>query len=193
MSLLLGQNKFNGQLEKFQNASSLSLRDMDFSQNKLQGLVPKSIFQIKGLNILRLSSNNFSGSITLEMFKDLSELGTLDLSENNFFFNVSGSYSNMFPKIGTLKLSSCKITEFPNFLRHQTNLFHLDLSNNRIKGEIPNWTWNVGDGKLVHLNLSHNMLEAFEKPGPNLTSSFLAVLDLHSKCCRDPFLSHLLL
>ncbi|ESR51052.1 hypothetical protein CICLE_v10030623mg [Citrus x clementina] len=186
-SLLLGQNKFHGQLEKFQNASSLSLREMDFSQNKLQGLVPESIFQIKGLNVLRLSSNNFSGFITLEMFKDLRELGTLELSENNFSFNVSGSNSNMFPKIGTLKLSSCKITEFPNFLRNQTNLFHLDLSNNRIKGEIPNWTWNVGDGKLVHLNLSHNMLEAFEKPGPNLTSTFLAVLDLHSNMLQGSF------
>ncbi|KAJ4710650.1 Leucine-rich-repeat receptor-like protein [Melia azedarach] len=186
-NLMLGQNKLNGLLQDFDNSSSSSLREIDLSQNKLQGLVPMSIFQIRGLNILRLSSNNFTGTITLNMFKDLKELTWLELSDNNLSFNVSESNSRVLSKIGTLKLSSCNITEFPNFLRNKSNLFHLDLSNNKIEGEIPNWIWEVGSGNLVNLNLSLNMLEAFEKPGPNFTSSYLAVIDLRSNMLQGSF------
>ncbi|KAK1563225.1 hypothetical protein Q3G72_024367 [Acer saccharum] len=55
-------------------------------------------------------------------------------------------------------------------------MFHLDLSDNRIPGEIPNWIWEVGNGHLVHLNLSRNLLVSLREP---YFIPDLSVLDLH--------------
>ncbi|KAL7248598.1 hypothetical protein ACSBR2_003353 [Camellia fascicularis] len=40
----------------------------------------------------------------------------------------------------------------------QSRIFHLDLSDDQISGEIPNWIWNIGNGNIVYLNLSCNLL-----------------------------------
>ncbi|KAM0049821.1 putative leucine-rich repeat domain superfamily [Helianthus debilis subsp. tardiflorus] len=80
------------------------------------------------------------------------------------------------PKFSYLKLASCKLHNFPD-LRNQTRLQYLDLSNNIIEGNIPTWIWEVGNGKLSYMNLSHNRLTGHQEPCnfPNLS-----VLDLHS-------------
>ncbi|KAL7169600.1 hypothetical protein ACSBR2_034605 [Camellia fascicularis] len=56
-------------------------------------------------------------------------------------------------------------------------MFHLDLSNNQIYGEIPNWIWEVGNGSLLYLNLSHYFLVEIQEP---FEIPSLDVLDLHS-------------
>ncbi|KAA8528174.1 hypothetical protein F0562_035575 [Nyssa sinensis] len=137
--IALSGNRFSGQLQEFQNASSSFLREIDLSQNELQGPIPNSIFKIRSLNHLSLSSNHFNGTIGVGMFDDFKHLAGLDLSDNNLSFNVSGSNSKTLPYISRLRLGSCNIFEFPNFLRNQIHLFHLDLSNNRIGGALPNW------------------------------------------------------
>ncbi|KAL7194995.1 hypothetical protein ACSBR1_035250 [Camellia fascicularis] len=71
---------------------------------------------------------------------------------------------------------SCKLQSFPD-LRNQSLMFHLDLSNNQIYGEIPNWIWEVGNGSLLYLNLSHNFLVEIQEP---YEIPSLDVLDLHS-------------
>ncbi|KAG6788525.1 hypothetical protein POTOM_004592 [Populus tomentosa] len=184
----LSQNQLNGQLKEFKNASSSLLRVMHLDINELQGPIPESIFKIRGLNVLGLSSNQFNGTINFEMIKDTNELTTLDLSGNNFSFEVSGVNSTLFSHIGKLALGSCNLKEIPGFLTNLMNLFHLDLSNNKIKGEIPKWVWKLGNENLVYLNLSNNMLSGFEKPFPNLSPGKLAVLDLHSNFLQGPFL-----
>jgi tRNA(Glu) U13 pseudouridine synthase TruD len=73
---------------------------MHLSENELQGPIPVSIFKIRGLNVLGLSSNQFNGTINFEMIKDTNELTTLDLSGNNFSFEVSGVNSTLFSHIG---------------------------------------------------------------------------------------------
>ena len=62
---------------------------------------------------------------------------------------------------------------FPEFLRHQDNLEHLDLSENQIHGEIPNWFWR--DLIPFYVDLSCNYLEG---PLDNLSSTIF--LDLSS-------------
>ena len=78
-----------------------------------------------------------------------------------------------FSQIEILHLASNKLKTFPEFLRNQANLYKLDLSNNQIQGEIPNWFWKLPT--LSYVNLSYNYLEG---PLLNLSSKF--VLDLHS-------------
>ncbi|KAF3448069.1 hypothetical protein FNV43_RR08777 [Rhamnella rubrinervis] len=174
----LSYNKFSGQVPDFKNVSSSILDTLDLNSNHLEGPVPRSIFKLKNLSILSLSSNKFNNTIELVMIKELGNLTTLDLSYNDLSVNVRENDSTLssFPKISTLKLASCKLRRFP-YLKNQSKLLYLDLSDNEIDGEIPNWIWNVGNGFLLHVNLSYNELVGMQEPYslPNLS-----ILDLHS-------------
>ncbi|XP_071715507.1 receptor-like protein 7 [Rutidosis leptorrhynchoides] len=174
----LSNNNFNGLLPNFSNSSVSSLDTLDLSSNELEGEVPKSWFDLRKLSILLLSSNNLSGIIkTVEFQNRLSNLTTLDLSFNNFSILTSNDSSlvNNLPKFSSLKLAACNLVKFPN-LRNQSRLMVLDLSDNKIEGPIPNWLWEVGNGSLAYMNLSHNQLTILEEP---YQFPALSVLDLH--------------
>uniref|UniRef100_A0A7N2M7E2 Leucine-rich repeat-containing N-terminal plant-type domain-containing protein n=1 Tax=Quercus lobata TaxID=97700 RepID=A0A7N2M7E2_QUELO len=171
--LRLFHNQFYGRLGF--NVSCHLLNTLDLSSNNLEGPVPTSVFQLKGLKLLSLSSNNFSGSLQLNKIQQLRNLSNLDLSYNSLSIEyVETSSSSSFPQISTLKLASCKLKTSPDFLINQSKLTMLDLSNNEIPGNIPNWIQNLTN--LLYLNLSYNLLEG---PLPNLPST-LTILDLHS-------------
>ncbi|KAK9073048.1 hypothetical protein SSX86_007370 [Deinandra increscens subsp. villosa] len=175
----LSSNNFDGLLPNFTNPSLSSLDTLDLSSNKLKGDIPISIFELQKLKILLLSSNNLSGTIRTRDFQNrLSNLTTLDLSFNNLSIETSPNLTlvNHLPKFSTLKLASCNLLKFPN-LRNQSKLITLDLSSNKIEGKIPNWIWEVGNGGLSYMNLSHNKLTSLEEP---YNFGELYVLDLHS-------------
>ncbi|KAJ0027800.1 hypothetical protein Pint_34909 [Pistacia integerrima] len=172
--LQLANNQFEGQVPEFLNPSNSVLETLDLTGNRLEGHIPMSIFELKHLSILLLSSNKFNGTVQLDKVQKLSNLTRLDFSYNSLVVNVS-SGSSFPPKISTLKLASCKLSMIPD-LKNQTNLYQLDLSDNQISGEIPNWIWGVGNGNLIHLNLSHNLLAGLQEP---FNLSNLSVLDLH--------------
>ncbi|KAI3759896.1 hypothetical protein L1987_50281 [Smallanthus sonchifolius] len=175
----LSNNNFDGLLPNFTNPLLSSLDTLDLSSNKLEGEIPRSIFELRNLNILLLSSNILSGTIRTIDFQDrLSNLTTLDLSFNNLSIITSNNITlvNHLPKFTTLKLASCSLTKFPN-LRNQSRLINLDLSNNKIEGQIPNWIWEIGNAHLSYMNLSHNQLIGLEEP---YNFRDLYVLDLHS-------------
>ncbi|XP_050242096.1 receptor-like protein 7 [Quercus robur] len=174
-TLLLGNNHFSGQLHEFSNVSSFLLEKLDLSSNYLEGPIPMSIFELQGLQDLTLSSNNFNGSLQLNVIQQLRNLTYLDLSNNNLLTEYNGTNSSLssFPQIIRLNLASNKLKTFPEFLRHQANLEHLDLSENQIHGEIPNWFWKISIPNYV--NLSCNYLEG---PLNNLSST--TFLDLSS-------------
>ncbi|XP_028957126.2 receptor-like protein 7 [Malus domestica] len=175
--LQLSNNEFSGQLLEFDAISALDT--LDLSSNKLEGPIPKSILKFRGLKILLLSSNNFTGSFLLNDIQQLKNLSSLDLSYNSLSINYTETNSShsSFPNITTLKLVAGNLTRIPSFLRSQSKLSTLDLSQNQIHGEIPNWIWRLSN--LVQLNLSCNSLETLEGHFLNLTS-ILSVLDLHS-------------
>lgn len=174
----LSHNRFTSEFQELLNVSSSRLNTLDLSSNNLQGQFPESVFRLKSLKILSLSSNNFSGALELNVIQQLTNLSSLDLSYNSLSILANGTSSTLspFPQITTLKLAFCKLTTIPEFLRNQTRLSYLDLSNNQIHGEIPIWIWKLD---LLHLNLSSNFLVDLEGPLPKLSPS-LSVLDLHS-------------
>ncbi|KAK0585518.1 hypothetical protein LWI29_029791 [Acer saccharum] len=159
--LLLANNQFEGQLPEFSNASSSVLDTIDLTGNRLEGSISKSFFEI-------------NGTVQLDTIQSLRNFTRLDLSYNSLTVNAS-SDSPFLSQMTTLKLASCNLSVIPN-LKNQIRLFHLDLSQNQISGEVPNWIWNVSNGALSHLNLSCNLLMGLQEPYsiPNLS-----VLDLH--------------
>ncbi|XP_058111885.1 receptor-like protein 7 [Magnolia sinica] len=180
-TLDLTGNQLSGQLGEFHNASSSQLQILYLDSNKLQGMIPRFIFQLTKLQLLYLSSNNFSGVVELGLFQNLKNLYHLDLSDNNLSVQYGSGNSTFvsFPQFQSLLLRACNISTFPNFLRNQLQLSELDLSNNKIGGEIPKWIWEVGYGSLNSLNLSHNVLQGTE-PSPHLLLSDLSILDISS-------------
>ena len=84
-------------------------------------------------------------------------------------------------------MSSCNLTEFPNFLKAQNELQSLDLSNNNIEGKIPKWFWNVGKETLEYLNLSYNFLSKFEQPPIVLPRKNMYILDLSINMLQGSF------
>ncbi|XP_054782618.1 receptor-like protein 7 [Prosopis cineraria] len=178
--LILSNNRFEGLLDEFPNASSSPLEILDISGNNLQGPVPVSIFHLKRLTLLQLSSNKFNGTIHLDMMRSMENLATLDLAHNNLLVDttlVNNHNLSSFPKLNNFMLASCKLKEFPSFLRNQSNLLYLDLSSNQIQETIPNWIWRFDF--MVFLNLSNNFLTDFEGPFQNISSNVF-LLDLHS-------------
>jgi Leucine-rich repeat (LRR) protein len=139
---------------KLRGLTSLALYGCNF-----WGKIPPQISNLTQLQTLLLHSNNFVGTVQLSSFSKMQNLTVLNLS-NNELHVVDGENSSslgFFPKIEFLRLASCKISSFPNILRHLDNINSLDLSGNQIHGEIPWWAWENWKGKhMFLLNISQN-------------------------------------
>ncbi|XP_021827836.1 receptor-like protein 12 [Prunus avium] len=173
--LVLSDNQFSGKLSEFPNVSSY-LFTIDLSFNNLEGQLPVSIFNFRGLESLRLSSNNFS-AFPFNGPQQLKNLTYIDLSYNSLLslYNGTDSSYSSFPQLAFLYLASNKLRTIPYFLRNQSALSSLDLSENQIEGKIPHWIWSFK--YLYDLNLSCNSLGTLEAPFfyPDVRK-----LDLHS-------------
>ncbi|KAL0458937.1 UNVERIFIED_CONTAM: Receptor-like protein 40 [Sesamum latifolium] len=176
IELDLRNNKLEG---KFPTLHFSSIVVLDLSSNRLEGQIPESFFTLESLDTLDLSHNFFNGTVELEKFQRLSNLTVLDLSYNNLSVDTSITNTSLstFPQLFMLALASCNLQNFSD-LQNLHNLGFLDLSNNRITGEVPNWIWEIGNGALRSLNLSLNLLVGLQKPY-HIPNRF-DVLDLHS-------------
>ncbi|WMV32163.1 hypothetical protein MTR67_025548 [Solanum verrucosum] len=154
------------------------LSELDLSDNLLNGTIPSWVFNIPlvdslwlhnnqfsgladeiktnpTLQLLYLNNNQLSGSFT-QSFVNLTNLSTLDLSSNNI--TIDEGINITFPILEVLLLSSCELKDFPHFLRNVKTIQYLDISNNKICGQIPNWFSGMRWDSLQFLNLSHNSL-----------------------------------
>ncbi|KAI8570624.1 hypothetical protein RHMOL_Rhmol01G0050200 [Rhododendron molle] len=173
LRLDLADNQLTGQIPEFRSDSQLKW--IRLSNNKLHGPIPQSISGLVNLRQLYLLSNNLSGVVELQKFS--SNLEALVLSKNNISGLSIGNGSNdnaTWPKLLVLSLSSCNITEFPEFLQNSSNLFFLDLSNNKIHGEIPKWVeGNATWPNLSSVDLSYNYLQGpLRVPSSSLIGRF---------------------
>ncbi|XP_021299143.1 receptor-like protein 12 isoform X2 [Herrania umbratica] len=159
-TLYLGSNQLVGKIDEFPNASCSLLQNLDLSHNYLSGSISKLIIQFPRLEGLGISYNNV-GSLKLDMFSQLKNLRYL------YLFNMSLSIGSdnksvTFPQLEELSLRFCNLTEFPEFIKTQDKLVYLDLSNNQIRGFVPNWLWK---STLQGLDLSFNAID-FPKQFP---------------------------
>ncbi|KAL1542318.1 receptor-like protein 54 [Salvia divinorum] len=159
----LQHNQLSGKVDEFAmlNISISQLSVLDLSRNRLESL-PDSFIELQSLSVVDLSDNLFNDTFQLDKILSLPNLRVLTLSKNH----LSRLSPNTFPV-------------------SQSSLDHLDLSDNKIAGEIPSWIWEIGNGSLTYLNLSCNMLVGLQKPY-NMPHSF-HFLDLHSNQLRGEF------
>ncbi|KAH9313900.1 hypothetical protein KI387_022527 [Taxus chinensis] len=158
----LGSNQLNGSLpSSFGNLSSLVW--LDLSNNFLSGIIPPSIEQLSSLISLSLDHNNFHGTFLLSVLANLTELTQLYLSSNNMLtVKVNGFWIPKF-QLQRLGLRSCNMEgDFPIFISTQYDIEYLELSNNSLKGDIPNCLWDVTYlYNLQFLDLSMNLFDRF--------------------------------
>ncbi|KAK2378175.1 receptor protein Cf-9 [Trifolium repens] len=161
-------NPSNNLLSGHISAVSLySLRELYLNSNMLEGNIPESVFNLANLTKLILSSNNLSGLVDFKNFSNLQRLQSLSLSHNsqlslNFESSVRVNYSYWW--LSFLDLSSLSLTRFPKLLEKLPALTSLDMSNNKLNGEVPNWLLEKG---LQFLNLSQNSLTSIDQMSGN--------------------------
>ncbi|KAG2328876.1 hypothetical protein Bca52824_000056 [Brassica carinata] len=182
-TLNLGGNNLNGPIPGF-ISKLVRLSYLDLSLwNTGKATVDFSIFsRLESLVVLDLSYLNTSSLLEVNLFSKLDSLAVLDLSGNSL--KISWSLHLPSP-MGSLSLASCNISEFPNFLKTQTDLYYLDISANRIGGKVPDWLWRLPG--LVYVDISKNSLSGFDGPKDVIQMSQIEMLDISSNSFQDPF------
>ncbi|XP_018719305.2 LOW QUALITY PROTEIN: receptor-like protein EIX2 [Eucalyptus grandis] len=164
--LILSNNNLSGKLpSSLRNCSSLD--SLDLGENKFSENIPAWIAEsIPSLLILRLRSNSFTGKIPPQICR-LSNLHILDLSHNS----LSGSIPLCIGNLTGLKVEltdadteryegRLTVVAKGRFVEYDEKILYLvnslDLSDNRLSGEIPEAITNLV--RLWTLNLSMNHL-----------------------------------
>ncbi|XP_062167436.1 receptor-like protein 6 [Alnus glutinosa] len=166
----------------FGNLTQLILLELGY--NGLHGSIPQSISRLANLENLQLFYNHLSGTVEFDLFLKLKNLKRLQLSGNNISLLTKPSTNATLPKFEILTLASCDLSEFPDFLRNQDELGFLDLSENKIHGQIPKWMWNLSKETLWYLDLSSNSLTGFDQLPVFFPWTNLLVLQLGSNKLR---------
>ncbi|KAF9615292.1 hypothetical protein IFM89_022619 [Coptis chinensis] len=144
--LSLRHNRFSGGLSN----SLLHLTELqvlDFRNNSLSMQIPTIIGTLSNISTLALSKNQLTGGITLSL-QNFSKLATLQLDSNLLSA----------PKcmLSQLSLRSCRVAgPIPKWISTQKTLDFLDLSENELDGNFPEWLAEQNIGTII---LSDNNL-----------------------------------
>ncbi|KAF7132149.1 hypothetical protein RHSIM_Rhsim09G0138900 [Rhododendron simsii] len=134
------------------------LTRLDLSNNSLNGTIDKSIGQLSKMEHLDTSLNSFEGIISESHFSNLSSLKYLDLSFNSLVFNISSSWIPPF-QLDAIRLKLCTLgPDFPEWLRNQNNFSELDVSGAGISDVVPSWFWDLPPN-LVKIDISDNRMK----------------------------------
>ncbi|KAK9058832.1 hypothetical protein SSX86_023675 [Deinandra increscens subsp. villosa] len=153
----LGENKLSGKIPEWTGDSFSNLRILSLPSNRFHGEIPTSLCNLKKIKILDLSGNNISGNIPKCV--------------NNFFGMTEGSLDASIRDHIPYSFSLLRTTISPSYVlkailewkgrrsvyRNTLGLVvSLDLSSNRLSGEIPNEITSLS--ALIAVNLSRNNL-----------------------------------
>ncbi|KAJ0037424.1 hypothetical protein Pint_23704 [Pistacia integerrima] len=153
----LSNNSFLGPLPtSIGNLSRLGKLDLSF--NKMSGAIPENIGQLSVVHQLNLYGNSWEGVITENHLQNLTRLRDFSLSSkgNALVFNVEANWIAPF-SLFSLALSGCQLPAFPSWLITQVRLSELTISSASISDNIPDWFWRLLPN-IWWLDLSHNKL-----------------------------------
>ncbi|GAY34831.1 hypothetical protein CUMW_013580 [Citrus unshiu] len=176
-------NQFSGTVpEEFRKL--VNLETLRLSSNQLSGSLPTGLAELKNLTNFRISDNNFNGSIP-EFIQNWKQLERLEMQGSGFDGPIPSSIS-VLENLKQLKISDIAGTNhpFPD-LRNMTGITMMDLSFNRLIGEIPNV---ATPSSLKFMDLSYNNLtyQSPEQPAclerQNLNLNLFHWHSLHINC-----------
>jgi len=171
----LKKNHLTGSIDVPNSSSSSKLVRLSLGFNQFEGKIIEPISKLINLNHLELASLNISHPIDLRVFAPLKSLLVFDIRQNRLL-PASLSSDSEFPlSLISLILIQCDIIEFPNIFKTLQNLEHIDISNNLIKGKVPEWFWKLP--RLSIANLVNNSLTGFEGSSEVLLNSSVQLLD----------------
>ncbi|KAL5804819.1 hypothetical protein ACOSQ3_031619 [Xanthoceras sorbifolium] len=147
--LLISSNNFSGALpESFANL--ITLEDFRISDNHFTGEIPNFIQNWTKLEKLVIQASGLVGPIPpgIAALANLTDLRISDLNGTEATFPPLGNMK----KMETLILRSCNIIgQLPEYLGQMTTLKILDLSFNKLSGEIPSSFTGLVDVDYVYL------------------------------------------
>ncbi|PON54669.1 Mitogen-activated protein kinase kinase kinase [Parasponia andersonii] len=159
--LSLESNLFSGAVPP-EFGKLVNLESLFLSANSLTGELPGSLTNLTKLQVLRIGSNNFTGRIP-DFFQSWKQLTVLEMQASGFGGPIPYSLSVLnnltqlritdlnggsseFPDLRSMKnmerlmLRSCNLRgRIPDYISTMTRLITLDLSFNRLDGNIPNF------------------------------------------------------
>ncbi|KOM24686.1 hypothetical protein LR48_Vigan2428s000100 [Vigna angularis] len=158
------------------------LRDLDLSNNKLNGTVPKWLHEMDSLSFLNLSQNLLTTPI--KQFLRNYKLQFLDLSFNLLTGDISSSICNV-SSLNVLLLSHNKLVGvIPPCLANLSSLSILDLQRNELNGTLPS-SFSM-NSLLSVINLNDNNLEGI-LPKSLSNCILLEILNLANNQIEDKF------
>nr|GEV86133.1 leucine-rich repeat protein [Tanacetum cinerariifolium] len=181
----VGNNEFSGEIPEWDNGFS-NLKVLRLHRNNFTGSIPSSLCNRQSLHILDVAYNNLTGSIPrcfgeLSSMADASLLGDdldrgLEASVIQVLKGVYLEYSSILQYLINMDLSSNRLMgEIPQELTKLSLLVGLNLSNNHLSGGIPN---RIGGLKALNsLDFSKNQLTG-KVPASMASLTFLSHLNL---------------
>ncbi|CAL9235284.1 unnamed protein product, partial [Arabidopsis halleri] len=172
----LNENHLIGSIEVPNSSTSSRLEFIYLGNNHFEGKTLEPISKLTNLKAIDLSFLNTSYPIDLNLFSSLKSLWYLVFDGNSISpaSLSSDSYTPLALRI--LSLKHCGISKFPNILKTLQNLEFIDISENRIKGKIPEWLWSLP--RLRSVNIGNNSLNGFQGSAEVLVNSSVQTLDL---------------
>ncbi|XP_068315970.1 receptor-like protein EIX2 [Pyrus communis] len=156
----LSSNQLTSSIFLWLSKYNASLVHLDVSFNQLTGLFPDVIGNMSSLAYLDLSSNQFEGVISESHFSGLSRLRSLSLSSTSLTLNFHSTWVPPF-QLDSIILGSCKMgPHFPNWLRTQKSYQSLDISSAGISDILPSWFWErlSHAPEIGYVDLSNNQI-----------------------------------
>ncbi|CAL5053285.1 unnamed protein product [Urochloa decumbens] len=140
-----------------------NLTVLDLGYNNLTGPVPLWLGEFTNLIELDLRSNCLDGVTHEGHLSGLGSLKTLQLSGNSIAIAVNSSWVPPF-NLEEIQLSSCRLgPNFPTWLRWQTKIYNLDISNTSISDMLPDWFWGIASS-VLYLNMQNNQIRGVLPP-----------------------------
>lgn len=112
-----------------------ALRTISFVNNSFSGPIPE-FNKLGALKALLLSHNKFSGQIANDFFSSMASLKKVWLSDNQFTGNIPQSLMQL-PRLIELHLEGNQFSGAIPSLKNPKMVTSLDLSDNKLQGEIP--------------------------------------------------------
>ncbi|XP_066320070.1 receptor-like protein 50 [Miscanthus floridulus] len=160
----LSENQLSGPINEFDAASSC-LKSVYLEMNNLTRQIPQSLLVLPNLKDLNIEGNNLMGSVDLASLwgKNLTSLflsyNKLTVIEGEGINNSLSTYPYQLVELG---LASCNMIKIPKLIMHAKHMSYLDLSSNKISGDIPSWIWERWNYDPMWISLADNMFTGME-------------------------------